>query len=67
MKRKNRNPSDRSFLLGKAYYGGTPQFLEWILEQYQEKKQAETRFLEKYSYLPRESLPAILFALGRLR
>ncbi|MBI4767908.1 MAG: hypothetical protein HY787_25495 [Deltaproteobacteria bacterium] len=66
VKRQNSNPSDRSFPMGKAYYDGTTQSVEWILEQYQEKKQTETRFLEKYSYLPRESLHAILFTSGRL-
>ena len=51
---------------GKAYYNGTLDSIEWIMEQYKERS-AETRLLEKYSYLPRESFHALLFVLGRLR
>ncbi len=60
-KQQDHNPSGPP-----AYYNGTPQSVEWILEQYRET-QVEKRFFEKYSYLPRESFHAILFVLGRLR
>ena len=58
--------SNRSSPWGKPYYNGTPRSIEIILQQYAEKRK-DSQVLEKYSYLPRESLIALLFALGRIK
>ncbi len=58
--------STRPSSWGKPYYNGTPRSIEFILQQYAEKRK-DSRVLEKYSYLPRESLIALLFALGRMK
>ena len=58
--------SDRPAPLEKPYYDGTQRSIECILQQHAEKRK-ESRVLEKYSYLPRESLIALLFALGRIK
>jgi hypothetical protein len=50
--RKKPDPSDPSFPMGKAYYNGTPQSVEWILEQYQEKNRPKQDFLKNIRICP---------------
>jgi hypothetical protein len=58
--------SDPPVPWGKPYYNGTLRSIEFILEQYKEKR-AAAKILEKYSYFPREGLLALLTVLGRLK
>lgn len=66
LKQQNIEHSGPPVPLGKAYYNGTRRSVESILEQYAQRR-TDLRYLEKYSYLPRESFLAVLTELGRLK